>query len=335
MPQDEHVGERKTEETEPKTKGAKGDAATLGAFFAPAKRKTRLKRTERGGSSSCSGSDFESASEASSCEESETESQSSEKSKSSSEGSTKAPPPDLGDFFSPAKRKSKTRLATKSAPNSSAAPEAAVTQAFSSSTDCDSSSSCSRTAASRAAWKRRGQEGGYGLPPERGSYSGSSSSFRPEDRSSIEGPLPTARASKSKQRAATGMFRAAPRLGQAVDSTRCHWLMPPESLLNRVDPETSDFLSRLWLSQAGRSRYNSANRADGTPRKKCSYPARIHAGWLREMLRPRGWLASIPEEEQRSLPMPEDVIGEPDRGPCRPNTAVLEKVILRELKPSI
>ncbi|CAE8636954.1 unnamed protein product, partial [Polarella glacialis] len=202
-----------------------------------------------------------------------------------------------------------------------------------------------RSAASRAAWKLRGAEVGASsssrrLPETQDHQDGaavvrqdSEQSLRREssgERLSVTGREGSAKSKKGRQ--ATGMYRAVPRL--AVDSTRCHWLLPPDSLLCRIDPISSRFLARLWLSlspkltRGERESESQGGQRCGRPR---SYPARLHAGWLSHTLRPKGWLATIPEDELRNLPMPEDLVSEPDRGPRRPNTAAVEKVILREL----
>jgi len=138
----------------------------------------------------------------------------------------------------------------------------------------------------------------------------------------------------------TGMYRTASRLG--ANSGRCHWLLPPESLSLRVDPKTSEFLQRQWLALAqiktAKSALPCSDAANSTslrmrPRRGRgrSYPAQLHAGWLAQTLRPRGWLAVIPEDEQKNLPMPVDLVSEPDRGPRRPCAAAVERVILQEL----
>jgi len=122
------------------------------------------------------------------------------------------------------------------------------------------------------------------------------------------------------------MYRAVP--GMAADATRCHWLIPPESLAIRMGREAGSFLTRQWLALHATA---NAGRGGEGPQKKKKFPARLHAGWLAQTLRPKGWLAPIPEDEVRHLPMPEELISEPDRGPRRPCAAAVEKVILREL----
>jgi len=147
------------------------------------------------------------------------------------------------------------------------------------------------------------------------------------------------------RRTSSGLYRPPPRLaGSRLDSTRCHWLLPPESLLNRVDSNTSAFLQRQWLGlsrvgfrdragAAGGLAASAAASAAAGRRPTRSVPARLHAGWLAQTLRPTGWLAAIPEGEERRLPMPasECMISEPDRGTRRPPTAAVERAILQEL----
>eukprot|EP00927_Polykrikos_kofoidii_P026257 TRINITY_DN23409_c1_g3_i3.p1 TRINITY_DN23409_c1_g3~~TRINITY_DN23409_c1_g3_i3.p1 ORF type:complete len:504 (-),score=89.94 TRINITY_DN23409_c1_g3_i3:37-1548(-) len=239
-------------------------------------------------------------------------------------------------------------------------------------TEEETSTAAATRAASRAAWIRRGTEASCGksatcscgtgssCTSSAGSRRGapavvssggtdgsatdsSSSAWRPPPRPrSMTAPSGGATGGSGKaglKRSATGMYCA---MGTAVDSTRCHWLLPPESLSIRVDPETSVFLQRQWLalaaapkaggSTSGRSTSSTAPRArEGAGCGKRSYPARLHAGWLVQTLRPRGWLAKLPENEARHLPFPQDLMSEPDRGPQRPNAVVVGRVIQREL----
>lgn len=165
--------------------------------------------------------------------------------------------------------------------------------------------------ASRTAWKQRGRSDAESSPANSGA----------DMTAADESEVATTDLPKSKslmttsgvgRRTASGMYRPVPRL--AMDSTRCHWLLPPESLLIRVDAETSAFLQRQWLGiQAAGAR--SAGRGASGARHRRSIPARLHAGWLQQTLRPKGWLASIPEDEVRTFSMPLELVGEPDRGP--------------------
>eukprot|EP00930_Biecheleria_cincta_P007667 TRINITY_DN108907_c0_g1_i1.p1 TRINITY_DN108907_c0_g1~~TRINITY_DN108907_c0_g1_i1.p1 ORF type:complete len:319 (-),score=37.02 TRINITY_DN108907_c0_g1_i1:77-1033(-) len=247
---------------------------------------------------------------------------------------------ELGAFFAPSKRKTRLKGSKKSAN----APVPSPSQ-LQGSSDAASSSSpglsrslgsrkvlsdfetgdlgggdameprSARHAASRAAWKRRGAEGAGGVS------SSSQDGAQPDAGTAPKAP-------NKSHRMATGMYRVS---RAAADSAGCHWLISPDSLLTRLDPVSGRFLARMWLSSANLSSERDRVRPDGKGGVRRSYPARLHAGWLAQMLRPKGWLASIPEDEVRNLPMPEDLISEPDRGPRRPNTAVLQKVILREL----
>lgn len=93
---------------------------------------------------------------------------------------------------------------------------------------------------------------------------------------------------------------------------------------------------RNWLAYSALGRATAAARGRVASRRQ-SVPARLHAGWLAETLRPKGWLASIPERERKDLPLPYsgDLVSEPDP-PCglkRQSSAALNQVILREVFP--
>merc|ERR1712113_1294559 len=165
-----------------------------------------------------------------------------------------------------------------------------------------------RHAASRAAWKRRGE-----ISNSEGVRS-SSSSYSSQTADELEAeefapPAPSRSSSSSgfgrhmsqsnagassgavRRCSSTGMYRDVPH--RAVDSARCHWLLPPESLLIRVDPATSAFLTRQWLALAQiKTRDGSTHPQRSTSRTgrndKRSFPARLHAGWLAQTLRPKG-----------------------------------------------
>lgn len=197
-------------------------------------------------------------------------------------------------------------------------------------------------AASRSAWKLRGLKGNSEDVAEMNKRNGRSDSGDDSTwgasvgLSSDAGCTTAAAASRTGRlgrRSATGMYRAVPHCKS--DATRCHWLLSPESLLIRVDPETSVFLQRQWLALAPRKVSGTRGSCDASKTRgaRMSYPARLHAGWLAQTLRPRGWLASIPEDEVRNLsaPLPGILMSEPDRGPCRPTADAVKHVILREL----
>eukprot|EP00419_Tripos_fusus_P063219 CAMPEP_0172925510 /NCGR_PEP_ID=MMETSP1075-20121228/213848_1 /TAXON_ID=2916 /ORGANISM="Ceratium fusus, Strain PA161109" /LENGTH=346 /DNA_ID=CAMNT_0013786413 /DNA_START=32 /DNA_END=1072 /DNA_ORIENTATION=+ len=239
----------------------------------------------------------------------------------------------LGSFFTPRR---KTKLAGRAttagvnSPRMEKSSEDIWHQECLDSGTSSSSSAASLRAASRMAWKRRGLAENDGDAP---------AADVPEFEAGSEVEQQPCRGGSRASRD-TGMYRAASRVG--ANCGRCHWLLPPESLLIRVDPITSEFLQRQWLALAqikiaksAAPRSNAASnmslrmRPQGSRRR--SFPAQLHAGWLAQTLRPRGWLAVIPEDEQKNLPMPVDFVSEPDRGPRRPCTAAVERVILQEL----
>lgn len=276
-----------------------------------------------------------------------------------SDNSAGPAPPELGSFFDPPKRRAKLKKVPSACSTSSSADMPETPQAGGKSPassmqrwadllggsakhledppeqeedDCPRSLASSR-AASRNAWKQRGRSEGDASPTPSQEASVSSSSQSPPIDAHPPPPKKKTVAAKSSpgRRTASGLYRPAARL--AMDSTRCHWLLPPESLLIRVDPETSAFLQRQWLGiQASGVRGAGAATGRGNAKaRRRSIPARLHAGWLAQTLRPRGWLARIPEDEARCFPMPLDLIGEPDRGMRRPSVATVERVILEEL----
>lgn len=209
-------------------------------------------------------------------------------------------------------------------------------------------SSAAAKAASRAAWKRRGQENSERPSGSEGSLWSSMSTsdeavFGADTQSmGVFVPPSQARHSTSplvpggrlSNRSATGLQRSVPR--RAADDSRCHWLLSPDSLLIRLEPATGSFLMRNWLAYSALGRATAAARGRVASRRQ-SVPARLHAGWLAETLRPKGWLASIPERERKDLPLPYsgDLVSEPDP-PCglkRQSSAALNQVILREVFP--
>jgi len=243
----------------------------------------------------------------------------------------------LGSFFTPRRRTKLAGRATKAGlqspgveqPNNDVWSQQCLDSGTSS-----SSTAASLRAASRTAWKRRGLAESDGVAPA----ADVPVSSEVEQQSCQRGTH--AKRGGSRASNDTGMYRAASRLG--ANCGRCHWLLPPESLLLRVDPKTSEFLQRQWLALAqiktAKSALPCSDAANSMslrtrPRRGRgrSFPAQLHAGWLAQTLRPRGWLAVIPEDEQKNLPMPVDLVSEPDRGPRRPCAAVVERVILQEL----
>lgn len=234
---------------------------------------------------------------------------------------------DLGSFFEPPKRKVKLVSSLN-------VTECSRSQDF----NVPLSKGASR-AASREAWKRRGQMG------DCASLTETASSSSCAEVSQLGPPEPglrhLGRDRSESQRGINPRRKAIPGdtgwLGrrsacglQRVDSTRCHWL-PPESLLIRVDPETSLFLQRLWFGYSLVATQASKTKAS-LPRTKRSVPARLHAGWLAHTLRPTGWLASIPEDKVKNLPMPYSAEflteRDPPRGRQRAFTAATERMIL-------
>lgn len=201
-------------------------------------------------------------------------------------------------------------------------------------------------AASRAAWKRRGREGADLIPLEGGVGSILSSDeavFGSDAQAAGDAapPSPARRSTSSlvpggrlSNRSATGLQRSVPR--RAADDSRCHWLLSPESLLIRLDPSTGSFIMQQWLAYSALGR--AASRARGrAPGRRPAVPARLHAGWLAQTLRPKGWLASIPERQRKNFPLPYsgDLVSEPDP-PCgfkRQSSAALSQVIMREVFP--
>lgn len=199
--------------------------------------------------------------------------------------------------------------------------------------------SCAR---SRAAWKKRADTSTAGAttaaPVDEQSSGGDAHGVDTgelpleeelQERSRADRGRDGEKRKSSSHFAAASMYRPVHRA--AVDSTRCHWLLAPESLLIRVDPETSEFLQRQWLALASIKRHETR-----TPRRPVrarsrreTLPARLHQGWLAQHLRPSGWLSSLPEHEERHLPMPVGLIGDPILP--QSSVAAMERVILREL----
>lgn len=332
----------------------------LGSFFSPPKRKPRLRTAGGTGKSASTRRAAGAAAAPGDADAAASAAAGSAVAAAEPDGSPE-PAALLGSFFAPGKRRARLLARNAASAGGPASKEHGAEQHWPVrgrlGSQVPSSSSAELHAASRAAWKRRGMEAtSSGSRPSQASEEASPDGDSPNEDGDRpggapdRGPRKAGRASDLRsggrrearapqRRSATGMFRTdVPRL--AVDSTRCHWLLPPESLLIRVDPETSVFLQRQWLALAQtkpntrphQRPSSSASRPQGREdRGRRSYPARLHAGWLAQTLRPRGWLAPIPEDEQRNLPLPADLVSEPDRGPHRPCAAAMERVILREL----
>lgn len=309
------------------TDGASGDSE-LGPYFQKARRKV-IRRKPLGPTPA--------AAEAASASEGEDmEHQPS----TSTSSATSSDADDLGDLFAKTKRKPRIKPASQGYPPPASAarfpmPGLPPAEKNEVGDEDDLSSAAARSAASRAAWKRRATAS----PEEQKSLSrAASGGSSPSSLKGGMGEVPgrsfgdTVKSMAYSQpfQAKTGMYRAVGRY--AVDSTRCHWLIKPDSLINRLEPAAGEFLQRQWLAlaQIG-SKDGGTQAAEHREDRKRSYPKRLFAGWLAQSLRPKGWLAIIPEEEQRNLPMPEVPIAEPDRWLKRPPTAFVAKVVLTPL----
>lgn len=196
--------------------------------------------------------------------------------------------------------------------------------------------------AARSAWKQRGEEGGSGdgVDGEEEETTAMRREVGHRGPEYLEHSSGFGGKGRVGHRTARGWYRQA--AGQdgprtASDATRCHWLIAPDSLLIRLDPQTSMFLQRQWLAavtlgRGGAEPPAKALAKDSRGRSRgSSFLARLNAGWLAQTLRPRGWFTTIPEDEECHLPMPVDCtrLGEPDRVPMKPSEPKLSKVMLR------